>query len=100
MRRAASKVSTLAVSASGVRVALSKVIQGKRKVRSERKDDEPLADYQRKVAKGNEFDEYYQDCGISDTHAEERQVTRRLCVVNAPNLKNDIHVQGDVGEEC
>jgi hypothetical protein len=71
MRRASSRVSTLATSALDVRGAVRKVIQGKRKIRSEREYYEPLADYQRKIAKGNEFEKYDQDRGIPDAHSEQ-----------------------------
>ena len=47
MRRASSKVSTFVLSASRPRIAIGKVVQSERKIRSEGEDDEPLADYQR-----------------------------------------------------
>lgn len=79
--------------------AICKVIQSKHKISSEREGDESLADNQREVAYADELDEYYQNRRVSDAHAEERQVTRRLCVANASCLENDVNIQGDVREE-
>jgi hypothetical protein len=78
---------------------MGKVIQSKRKISGERKDDEPVADNQRNVAYAYELDEDYQNRRVSDAHADKRQVIRRLGPVNTFYLKKNINIQSYVGQE-
>ena len=88
---------TLGTSVAGRRGAIGNVIHSKRKIRRERKDDEPLADNQKHVAYAYELDEDYHNCCVPDAHADKRQVMRRLGSVDTFYLKKNINVQSYVG---
>jgi hypothetical protein len=86
-------------SAAGAGIAICREIQSKRKISSVRENDESLADNQGQVAYAHEFYEYHEDGGVSHAPAEERQVARRFCSIDAFYLEENIDVQGDLRKE-